>query len=97
MAQTLLHADEDLRRAAAKSLANDPKEGHAMLKDGVTMEDILLRRAIVYGLGRVDEPWSTELLQKMRVEDEQWVVRNSANEVLEARKSCQRSAACRAR
>ena len=55
-----------------------------MLKDGVTMEDILLRRAIVYGLRRVDEPWSNDLLQKMRVEDEQWVVRNSANEVLES-------------
>jgi HEAT repeat protein len=84
VAQTLLTADEDLRRAAAESLANDPKEGYAMLRDGVTMKDILLRRAIVYGLRRVDEPWATELLQKMLVEDDQWVVRNSASEVLES-------------
>lgn len=84
VAQTLLHADEDLRRAAAESLANDPSEGHAMLKDGVTMKDILLRRAVVYGLARVDEPWALELLRKMQVEDDQWVVRNSASGILES-------------
>ncbi len=85
VAQTLLNADDDLRRAAAEALASEPREGHAMLKDGATMSDILLRRAVVYGLARIDEPWALELLQKMRVEDDQWVVRNSASEVLEAR------------
>ncbi|HUI90215.1 MAG TPA: HEAT repeat domain-containing protein [Anaerolineales bacterium] len=85
VAHILLNADEDLRRAAAEALANDPKEGHAMLKDGATLSDILVRRAVVYGLARVSEPWAHELLQKMQVEDEQWVVRNSANEVLDAR------------
>jgi HEAT repeat protein len=49
------------------------------------MSDILLRRAVVYGLARVREPWADELLQKMRVEDDQWVVRNSASEVLDGR------------
>ena len=34
VAHTLLNADEDLRRAAAEALANDPGEGHAMLRDG---------------------------------------------------------------
>lgn len=87
VAGTLLNADEDLRRAAAESLANDPIEGHAMLKDGATLTDILLRRAVVYGLARVDESWATETLQKMQVEDDQWVVRNSASEVLEAKHS----------
>ena len=84
VAQTLLTGDEDLRRAAAEALANDPREGHAMLKDGVTMSDILLRRAVVYGLARVREPWALELLQKMRLEDDQWVVRNSAGEAIDA-------------
>ncbi len=85
VAQALLHGDEELRRAAAESLANDPGEGHAMLKDGVTMKDILLRRAVVYGLARVREPWADEMLEKIRIEDDEWVVRNSAHEVLEAR------------
>ena len=34
------------RRAAAESLANDPQEGHAMLQDGATLDDILVRRAV---------------------------------------------------
>ena len=87
VARTLLTGDEDLRRAAAEGLSNDVREGHPMLKDGARMSDILLRRAVVYGLGRVGEPWAIELLEKMRVEDDQWVVRNSATEVLEAMNS----------
>ena len=84
VAHALLNADEDLRRAAAEALANDTGEGHAMLKDGATLSDILVRRAVVYGLARVNEAWAMELLQKMQMEDEQWVVRNSAGEVIEA-------------
>ncbi len=82
-AHTLLNADEDLRRAAAEALANDPGEGHAMLRDGVTLQDILLRRAAVYGLGRVNEPWAVEILKKVQIDDDQWIVRNSAGEVLD--------------
>jgi NACHT domain/HEAT repeats len=85
VAHTLLNADEDLRRAAAEALANDPGEGHAMLRDGATLSDILVRRATVYGLARVDEAWAIELLQRVQLEDQQWMVRNSANEVLDAR------------
>jgi len=85
VAHTLLNADEDLRRAAAEALANDPSEGHAMLKDGATLKDILLRRAVVYGLARVDEPWAQEMLQKIQIEDDQWVVRNAASQVLDAK------------
>lgn len=83
VARALLNGDESLRRAAAEALANDRVEGHAMLKDGATLADILLRRAVVYGLARVQEPWAKELLEKMRIEDEQWVVRNAASEVLD--------------
>jgi HEAT repeat protein len=86
VAQTLLGADESLRKAAAEALANDPGEGYAMLKEGVTLEDILLRRAVVYGLGRVDEPWARELLMTVQIQDKEWVVRNSATEVLDYHK-----------
>jgi len=85
VARALLNGDEELRRAAAESLANDRTEGHTMLKDGTTLQDILLRRAVVYGLARVEEPWALGLLEKLRVEDQQWVVRNSASEVLDQR------------
>jgi HEAT repeat protein len=85
VAQTLLNGDEDIRRAAGEALANDPNEGHAMLRDGITLSDILLRRAVVYGLGRIDEEWAIEILKKIQIEDDQWIVRNAATEVLDSK------------
>ena len=43
----------------------------------------MLRRAVVYGLARVEQPWATELLQHMQVQDDQWAVRNLATQYLE--------------
>jgi hypothetical protein len=85
VARALLRGDEGLRRAAAESLANNRIEGHAALTEGSSSKDILLRRAVVYGLARLHEKWVTEILEKIQVEDEQWVVRNAAVEVLESR------------
>ena len=85
VATSLLGGDEDLRRAAAEALANHPGEGHAMLKDGTTMADILVRRAVAFGLARIDQPWAAAELEKLQVEDEQWVVRNAAAEILESK------------
>jgi hypothetical protein len=85
VAFALLHGDEILRRAAAEAMANHPGEGHNMLREGAEMkEDLNVRRAVAFGLGRVHEPWAEELLNKLQTEDDQWVVRNSALEVLEA-------------
>ena len=83
VARALLQGDEELRRAAAEALANDPVEGHAMLREGATLEDIMLRRAVVHGLSRVGQPWAVDLLRHMQVEDDQWAVRNLANQYLE--------------
>ncbi len=83
VARALLQGDEDLRRAAAEALANDPAEGYAMLKEGATLDDIMLRRAVVHGLSRVGQPWAVEILQHLQVEDDQWAVRNLANQYLE--------------
>jgi HEAT repeat protein len=83
VARALLQGDEELRRAAAEAMANDPVEGYAMLKEGATLADIMLRRAVVHGLAHIREPWAIEILQKMQVEDEQWAVRNLASQYLE--------------
>jgi HEAT repeat protein len=83
VARALLQGDEELRRAAAEALANDPIEGHPVLKEGATLADILVRRAVVHGLARVGQPWAAETLQHMQVEDDQWAVRNLANQYLE--------------
>ncbi|HEX7976571.1 MAG TPA: HEAT repeat domain-containing protein [Anaerolineales bacterium] len=83
VATTLLQGDEDLRRAAAEALANDPDEGYPTLKEGSVLEDLLVRRAVVYGLARIRQPWAAELLQKMQVDDSQWVVKNAAGQALD--------------
>jgi HEAT repeat protein len=54
-----------------------------MLREGASLDDIMLRRAVVNGLARVGQPWAVELLQHMQVEDDQWAVRNLATQYLE--------------
>jgi len=85
VARALLRGEEDLRRAAAEALANNHIEGYATLQEGSSSKDILLRRAVVYGLARLDEKWAQDILERIQVGDEQWVVRNAAVEILESR------------
>lgn len=79
----LLNGSEENRRIASEALVNHPKEGVALLKEGLTMEDLLVRRAVIYGLVRGNDPDLRVLLEKVAVEDSQWVVRNAAAQALE--------------
>jgi hypothetical protein len=81
---SLFQGDESLRRIAAESLANIGSEGYEVLKNGITLNDLLVRRAIVFGLALIREPWSITLLEKITIEDGQWVVRNAAAQAHEA-------------
>lgn len=88
VAASLLHGDEELRKAAAEALANHPDEGYPVLEEASTMPDLLVRRAAVAGLGRLRQPlvasqWAVEILQKLQLEDSQWVVQNAAEQALE--------------
>ena len=88
VAKALLHGDEALRIAAAEALANHPEEGYPVLEEASTMPDLMVRRAAVAGLGRVHQPldaskWAIDLLQKLQLEDSQWVVKNAAEQALE--------------
>jgi HEAT repeat protein len=78
LATNLLNGNELMRRCAAEALANDPVEGHPALKDGSTMEDLMVRRAVAFGLIRVNLPWATKIVENMQLEDNEWVVRNAA-------------------
>jgi hypothetical protein len=78
LATTLLNGTELARRCSAEALANNPIEGHPALKDGATMEDLLVRRSVAYGLIRVNQPWAINIVEKMQLEDNEWVVRNGA-------------------
>jgi HEAT repeat protein len=83
IARALLNGDEPTRRVAAEILATDHGDGYTILREAVTLEDILTRRAVVNGLAQIQEPWAMDILRKMQVEDSQWVVRNAAAQTLE--------------
>jgi HEAT repeat protein len=45
---------------------------------------LLVRRAAVFGLAQINEKWSRDILEKLTIEDGQWVVRNAATQAVEA-------------
>ncbi len=83
LASTLLNGNELARRYSAEALANNPIEGHPALKDGATMEDLLVRRSVAFGLIRVNQPWATKIVESMQLDDNEWVVRNGALQAFE--------------
>lgn len=85
LGKILLEGDEAVRLAAAEALASHPDEGFSMLRDASEHDNLLTRRAAVFGLARIPERWSLEILQRMQVEDDQWVVRGAAAEAAERR------------
>ena len=79
----LLKGEEHLQQIAAETMASDPVAGHEILKNAITFDNILVRRAAVIGLSQIRERWSAIMLEKIAVEDNQWVVRNAASQALE--------------
>ena len=86
LGRALLEAEEGVRLASAEALACNPDEGYNMLKDAIEVDNLLTRRAAVFGLSRVPEPWALEMLDKVQVDDGQWVVRGAAAEAAERRR-----------
>lgn len=80
VATALLHGDENQQRSAAEALANHIEEGHPLLKEASSFDDLLARRAAIYGLARIDEPWAREVIDNIRAQDKEWIVRNAAEE-----------------
>ncbi|MGE5223813.1 MAG: HEAT repeat domain-containing protein, partial [Omnitrophica WOR_2 bacterium] len=83
IAAALIQGSEPMRRTAAELLADDPEEGHETLKECLEMDDLVARRAAIFGLARIKQPWSIQTLEKLQIEDGQWVIRNAASQVLE--------------
>ncbi len=84
MVEILLSGDEEIRQAAAEALAQIPPDGHKVLEEAATVDDLLTRRAAVFGLFQIHESWAQKVLEKIAVEDGQWVVRNAAGQALDA-------------
>lgn len=83
LGSALLSEREQVRRSVAEALALDSQFGHEILKEASQIEDLLVRRAAVYGLAKVNHPWADEILEKMALEDDEWVVRSSATQLME--------------
>jgi HEAT repeat protein len=86
VADALLVPNDELRKSAAEALANHPEEGYPTLREGATIDDLLVRRAVIFGLVRVREAWAVELLAKIQIEEEEWLVKNAATHALETMK-----------
>jgi HEAT repeat protein len=72
-----------MRRAAAEALVNNREEGVPTLEEGLTVDDLLVRRSVVFAFMRLNQPEFFAAIEKMAVEDGQWVVRNAAAHALE--------------
>jgi HEAT repeat protein len=83
VADALLSGNDHMRRAAAEALANHPMEGHPALQEGSTMDDLAVRRSVIYGLMRVREPWAIKIIERMQLEEKEWIVRNAAIQAIE--------------
>lgn len=79
--------EEDMQLFAAEILAHQSPAGHEALQTALATDQLLARRAAVAGLAQIREPWAAELLEKVSVEDAQWVVRSAAGQALEERRS----------
>jgi HEAT repeat protein len=83
MVDLLHNGDEGLQFAAAETLAFLP-EGPDALQKATSSDQLLVRRAAVAGLALVRTEWSARLLEKLAIEDAQWVIQNAATEALSA-------------
>lgn len=87
LGQVLLSGDDLNQLLASQALATHPGEGVPMLKDALEMDKVRVRRAAVFGLGRVQDDEVNKLLEKIRLEDSQAIVQNAAADILDARLS----------
>ena len=82
---TLFSGDESIKRIAAEALAMIIPQGHEVLKEACRTNDLSVRKASIYGLSNIHQSWVDDLLAKISVEDNQWIVRDTAVQAIEAR------------
>jgi HEAT repeat protein len=79
LGHALLEGTEQMRKAVCEALALHPTDGHVILRDAIKDEDVAVRRGAVAGLARVgSQPWVMEILDKLFINDSQWIVKSSA-------------------
>jgi HEAT repeat protein len=80
MLDGMLEGEQNLRQAVAEAFAAIPGQGYAVLRDAVAAKDMMVRHAAVFGLSRIKTAWALALLYRTLLEDDQWYVRNAAEQ-----------------
>ena len=83
LTQILYYAEQEIRVDTANGLARFGEEGWQALQEALKADDLLTRRAAVFGLGSVEQPWVREVLLDVASDDAEWVVRSAAESVIE--------------
>lgn len=79
----MIAGSEVERLFAAECLAFRPNDGYSILKETLQVEDVLIKRAGVFGLSQVKEDWAQDLLRNTTILDGEWLVKNAASQSLE--------------
>ena len=83
LGKALLTANEKVRWIIAETFAFDKDKGEEILKEAITMDDVVVRRSAIHGLLRLNTEWAKKSLRYLTIEDSQWVIRNAATQALE--------------
>jgi HEAT repeat protein len=67
----------------AEAFAAMPEEGFPILHEAVEDQDMMLRRASVFGLRRIRTTWALIAIYRAFLEDEQWYVRSAAQQAFQ--------------
>ncbi|MBN8635044.1 MAG: HEAT repeat domain-containing protein [Anaerolineae bacterium] len=83
MVEAFVAGTEPLRRAMAEAFAALPHDGYEIIYEGANSDDMLLRRAAIFGLRRIRTTWALIAIYRAFLEDEQWYVRSAAQEAFQ--------------
>lgn len=83
LGKALLSEDEKIRQLIAESFSFNNPKGEEILKEAISLEDIVVRRSAIFGLIKLNNNWARKTLKTLAVEDNQWVIRNAALQATE--------------
>jgi HEAT repeat protein len=78
MIDILSEGSEQQRRLIAEMFADMPVEGYPVLYDAIQDDEMMVRRAAVFGLRRLSTKWARIAIYQSFLEDQQWYVRSAA-------------------
>ncbi|MFO7322480.1 MAG: HEAT repeat domain-containing protein [Chloroflexota bacterium] len=80
---SLTEGSEQVRQAAAIAFAAMPEEGYPILHEAIADQDMMIRRAAIFGLRRIRTTWALIDIYRAFLEDEQWYVRSAAQQAFQ--------------